>query len=252
MKSSLLLFIFLPALINGHGCKGCVPLDMLTFDKMVNSFQFSLVKFDTAHPYGDKHEQFSFLAVDASPVENLLVGDVGIKDYGEPENVDLAERFAIRKNEWPAVLLFRRDSDGSLEHFRYRGHQFTSEAIKSFIKQHTGIVMAVSGTHEEFETLADQVFKVKEKKWPEILQQMKEKAGNITEPEEKKKADEYVNTMSNLMDKGQLWLKNEIQSTKQQMNAGHVKELERKRLRDKYNILKTFGSHAPPRIRDEL
>ena len=70
--------------------------DVLTFDKMVNAFPVSLVKFDVAYPYGDKHEEFSIISEEAAELPNMFIGEVGIKDYGDkvilPHN---AHRFIL-------------------------------------------------------------------------------------------------------------------------------------------------------------
>ncbi len=91
-------------------CKGCTPLDNLSFDKLVNKFKVSMVKFDVAYPYGDKHEEFGKFAADAAEVDDLFVGEVGIKDYGEKENSDLGARFgATDKEDYPIVFMFIQD-----------------------------------------------------------------------------------------------------------------------------------------------
>ncbi len=253
MKSLVIAtLVSLPALIKAHGCKGCVPLDILSFDKVIKSFEYSLVKFDTSYPYGEKHEQYSVLAVDASTVNNLLVAEVGIKDYGELNNVELGERFDIKKDDYPAVVLFKRYEDGTLEHIRYRGEEFSSEALKSFLRQHTGLVMALSGCLEEFDKLADQIFEVKEKQWPEILTAMKAKADSVTEPENKKKADMYVKIMNKMIVEGKVFIKNEMERTKKMVEVSDVKESQKKKLKEKLNVLRSFTREAAPRIRDEL
>ena len=56
---------------------------MLTFDKMVNAFPVSLVKFDVAYPYGDKHDEFAKISEEAAELPNMFIGEVGIKDYGD-------------------------------------------------------------------------------------------------------------------------------------------------------------------------
>ena len=81
-------------------CKGCTPLDNLSFDKLLSKFKVSIVKFDVAYPYGDKHEEFGKFSLAAAEVEDLFVGEVGIKDYGDKDNADLAERFGVKK--WPS------------------------------------------------------------------------------------------------------------------------------------------------------
>ena len=54
----LTLFIF--GLASGNHCKGCTPLDSLTFDKMLNHFRVSLIKIDVPYPYGEKQVHFYF------------------------------------------------------------------------------------------------------------------------------------------------------------------------------------------------
>jgi len=73
-------------------CKGCTPLDELTFDKMVNNFPASIIKFDVAYPYGEKHDEFAKISVDAAERRDLFVGEVGIKDYGDKDNEELGTR----------------------------------------------------------------------------------------------------------------------------------------------------------------
>ena len=102
-------------------CKGCTPLDTLSFDKLLSKFKVSVVKFDVAYPYGDKHEEFSKFSKSAAEVEDLFVGEVGIKDYGDKDNADLAERFNIIKEDYPVVILFIIDSGSGkiADHHRY-------------------------------------------------------------------------------------------------------------------------------------
>ena len=100
-------------------CKGCTPLDALSFDKLLSKFKVSLVKFDVAYPYGDKHEEFGKFSQSASEIEDLFVGEVGIKDYGDKDNADLADRFNVKKDDYPVVILFVRNKDsGKLSDFR--------------------------------------------------------------------------------------------------------------------------------------
>jgi len=68
-------------------CTGCVDLDELNFQKTVDRFPFSIVKFDIAFPYGEKHEAFAAFAKSAHrATKDLLIATVGIKDYGDLEN----------------------------------------------------------------------------------------------------------------------------------------------------------------------
>ena len=84
----------------GMNCKGCTPLDEVTFDKMLRNFPVSVVKFDTAYPYGDKHEEFAKVALDGSSMDDVLIGEVGIKDYGDKDNEELGTRYAGRPGSY--------------------------------------------------------------------------------------------------------------------------------------------------------
>ena len=53
------------------------------------------MKFDVAYPYGEQHTQFSKLAEVTRGMNNILVAEVAVKDYGDKENQDLADRFVL-------------------------------------------------------------------------------------------------------------------------------------------------------------
>merc|ERR1719336_57271 len=107
-----LFFVFLLEDVDATNCAGCTPLDILSFDKIIHKFSASLVKFDVAYPYGDQHDEFAKVAKDAADVADLFVGEVGVKDYAEKDNQELADRFEVGKDDYPAVFLFVKNKDG--------------------------------------------------------------------------------------------------------------------------------------------
>jgi len=156
MTHLLLLMAFF-----GHSlainCKGCTPLDSLSFDKLLNKFKVSLIKFDVAYPYGDKHEEFAKFSQDAVDIEDLFVGEVGIKDYGDKDNADLGERYDVKKDDYPVVILFMKDEKtGKMTDYRF-GDEFKVDNLKNFVRQRTGIYMALPGCMEDFDNLADKL-----------------------------------------------------------------------------------------------
>ena len=112
----LVLLAGLAGLATATNCKGCTPLDEATFDKIVNKFRASLVKFDVAFPYGDKQDQFAKVAESVADVPDLLAAEVGIKDYGDKDNEGLAKMFNVVKDDYPAVILFVKDGDERKEY----------------------------------------------------------------------------------------------------------------------------------------
>jgi endoplasmic reticulum protein 29 len=61
------------------------------------------------------------VATDAAEIPELLVGEVGIKDYGEKENDDLAKRFNVAKDDFPVAVLFVYGKDGKRQEYRFDG-----------------------------------------------------------------------------------------------------------------------------------
>lgn len=92
----------------------CISISI--FFQVVSKFKASVVKFDVAYPYGDKHDQFGKLSALLTSNPNILVAEVGVKDYGDKENVNLAEKYKVVKEDYPVLFLFK---DGTPEPIRY-------------------------------------------------------------------------------------------------------------------------------------
>lgn len=88
-------------------CEGCLELDEITFEKILAKFSTVLVKFDIAFPYGKKHDEYAKFAKEINQMgyEDLIVSVVGIKNYGQTINNNLAERFDI-DDQLPKIKLF--------------------------------------------------------------------------------------------------------------------------------------------------
>ncbi|XP_052900857.1 protein windbeutel [Anopheles moucheti] len=137
---------------NAWTARGCVDLDSSTFDKVTSKFRYSLVKFDTAFPYGDKHEAFTNLALaTVEATDDLLFALVGIKDYGEQDNADLGKRFNIPK-EYPVIKLFMGDSKEPIDF--PLGEEMTSENLRKFLKRNTDLYIGLPGCVQALDELA--------------------------------------------------------------------------------------------------
>merc|ERR1719499_347239 len=84
---------------HGQVLEGLLALDKVSFDKIVTKFDYSLIKFDVGYPTGDKHKNFGKVALQISEVDNLFMGEVRIKDYGDKANADMADRFNVDKDK---------------------------------------------------------------------------------------------------------------------------------------------------------
>lgn len=138
MPSKKLFVIFLSFLINcllnsscGLVCKGCLELDEFTFDKILVKFSTVLVKFDIAFPYGKTHDEYAKFTKEINKMnyEDFIVSVVGIKNYGDLTNNNLAERFYIN-NRLPEIKLFTNGN--ALKWIDFPKGIKTSHAICSF------------------------------------------------------------------------------------------------------------------------
>ena len=62
IKVIVLLLLSILSFSRSQVIEGLLALDKLSFDKIVQRFEYSLVKFDVGFPTGDKHNNFGQLA----------------------------------------------------------------------------------------------------------------------------------------------------------------------------------------------
>jgi len=61
-------------------------------------------------------------------------------EYGDKENADLADRFNIKKDDWPEYRLFLQ---GKSEPIAYTGNKERADDIQKFIVQESGKLSCV-------------------------------------------------------------------------------------------------------------
>ncbi len=251
MPTASLLIILawaLPSFSLALNCKGCVPLDTLSFDKMVSSFPFSIIKFDVAYPYGDKHEEFAKVAVDGAEVKELFVGEVGIKDYGDKDNEDLGKRFDIKKEEYPAVMVFIRKKEGEPEAHRFAG-EFNSESLKSFLRQHTGVYLPLQGCLEMFDRFADRLLEAKGDERALVVKEAETAAKELRD-KKKKRAELYLKIMKKILNDDDFIAKETVRTKK--LLQGKLTDAKKTELQEKINVLTSFSKQPEKTSRDEL
>lgn len=153
----LTLFAFISVIVGASSatavCKGCVSIDEFSFEKILPRFEVTLLKFDDSYPFGEKHNTFTKVAADITENKNIIVGQVGIKYYGEKDNQEFAEGYGIKsKEDLPVLKLFVQGED---EPFTYtKSMPWTEEDIKKFVRDHTNIYLGLPGCLETFDKLA--------------------------------------------------------------------------------------------------
>ena len=123
---------------------------------MISKFKAAVVKFDVAFPYGEKHEEFGKVATDTKDSTDLLVAEIGVKDFGNKDNSDLAQRYDIKKEDFPAVLLFIQGQSKPSRFTTDKDEDFTAENIKRFIKSKSGVYLGLPGCVEQLDRIAEE------------------------------------------------------------------------------------------------
>jgi hypothetical protein len=89
------------------------------------------VRFDKEYSYGDEHDAWKDFAgkVGGSSAE-MLVGDVGVSEYGDKDNSDISDRYSIKSDDFPQYRLCARRAP---------------QHIRSLTSCRAGVVHAVCG-----------------------------------------------------------------------------------------------------------
>ncbi|KAG8233421.1 hypothetical protein J437_LFUL013415 [Ladona fulva] len=226
-------------------CKGCVPLDSYTFDKIIAKFKASVIKFDVAYPYGPKHDEYAKVSESAFTIPDLLVGEVGVKDYGDQENSDLAERYKVSKEDFPVIKLF---VEGKTDPFTFSpatSEEFTADNIKKFIRSTSGIYIGLPGCLEDFDRLVTTfVAETDEKLKRKVLREAEDLWDKAKGKSEQRAAETYVKLMRKMLEKGPDFVDTEVKRV-EGIIKGKVSKEKKEEMQYRINILQSFR-------RDEL
>jgi endoplasmic reticulum protein 29 len=229
--------------------KGALALDSITFDKILPKFRATLVKFDTSYPYGEKQDEFVKVANDLKSTPDILLAEVGVRDYGEKENQDLADRYGVKKDDFPALKLFL---NGKVDNpITYTDKDFKADNIKNFLKQKSGIKILLEGCLEQFDAIAEKFGSesASKEQLNKLLTDAKTKANGLTKENEKKSANIYVKIMEKVIERGVIFFESEKERVKNIL-SGKVSDAKKKELQGRLNIIESFI--LPKAEKDEL
>jgi ERp29, N-terminal domain len=87
-------------------------------------------------------------------VNDLLIAEVGIKDYGDFDNQEIATKFKVKKEDFPVLKLFIQGKDEPID---YGQKDFDADAIKKFIRSSSNVYIGLPGCLENFDGIASKV-----------------------------------------------------------------------------------------------
>lgn len=208
------------------------------FLQVTSKFKASVIKFDVAYPYGAKHDEFAKVAEDTHMIPDLLVGEVGVKDYGEKENSDLAEKYKVNKDDFPVVKLFVSGKDDPIT---FTNEDFTADNIKKFIRSNTNIYIGLPGCLQQFDNLAASFSKAKDKDSKKSLLRDAEDLWDKTSGRaDQQKAETYVKTMRKALEKGDEFIDAEMKRV-QNLAKGKLSKDKKQEMQYRINILQSFA-----------
>ncbi|XP_020291958.1 endoplasmic reticulum resident protein 29 isoform X2 [Pseudomyrmex gracilis] len=212
---------------------------------MISKFKAVLVKFDVAFPYGGKHEQYGTLAADTKDSQDLLIAIVGVKDFGNKENSDLAQRYNIKKEDFPVVLLFVQGKSEPVRFITEKDSDFTGENLKRFIRSNTNVYLGLPGCVEKLDKLAEEFKVAEEQERQKILK--KARIFEETLPEQQQEAAKiYIKTMEKILERGNVFVQTEETRIQGLLYRGKLSDQNKRAIEERRNILQSFS------IRDEL
>ncbi|XP_034827637.1 protein windbeutel [Maniola hyperantus] len=239
MLAYLLCCFILLAIPSSHivlANSGSVELNEYSFDKIVNKFDATLVKFDVAFPFGDKHDAFVALAKEAKDVHELLFAEVGVKDYGERENEALAKKYGATKDNFPGVKLFLKGKSEPITFDDTKG--FTSDHLRNFVRDNSGIYLSLPGCIKDLDILAIR-FQGSAKEDREKVLKQTEDAVEKLDSKDAATGKIYKTIMQKVLEKGDEFIAAEIKRVNKLL-SGKVSDEKKKELASRINILQSF------------
>ncbi|XP_013403746.1 endoplasmic reticulum resident protein 29 [Lingula anatina] len=239
-----LLILSLSPAVNGELVKGSVQLNSGVFDKILSKQKAALVKFDETFPYGEKQDEFKKVAESSISQPDLLVAEVQVSDYGEKENSDLAERFNVKKEDFPVYKIFLNGK----EQKTYTGSTTDSDAIRTFIMKESGLWLGLPACIEEFDKLVKELYEAgtAEQKL-DVIKKAQKASEKVTDAQQNSAAI-YIKTMQKIVEKGEDFVQSEMKRV-EKLAEGKISDNKKQQLKDRLQILTSFQI---VRERDEL
>jgi len=227
----------------GLHVKGSMELDAWTFDKVVGGASPVLVKFDKDYAYGDKEDAFKEVCKRVGESgANVHIGVVGVQEYGDKMNADLAKRFGVSKDDFPEYYLFKA---GSSEPIKFNG-EVKPDEITRFLKTEAGLYVALPGCVKEFDELAALFMKDTENRATHkaAAEAAVQKLTNAGEVESGKY---YAMVMKKILDKGDSFAMTEIDRLTKMVGGASITEDRKVLFQKRLNILPSFKEGSKPK-----
>merc|ERR1719221_2274153 len=226
-RSSLLLLVALSAPALAYTERGILKLDNTTFDRIIDGTRGVFVRFDKEYSYGDDHDAWKdYAKTVGQSAADLLSCDVGVSEYGDKDNSDLAKRFGIKTDDFPQFRLWKKGSSSTDEPIKYDGPKKSADFLR-FVQEKAnawiglpGQVKALAGGADAADTIA--------------------KAEAVAAASDKDTAKFYVKAMQKLA-KDKDYVTKETERLKKMIEDGSVKADKKEQFGRRLNVISSFA-----------
>lgn len=190
------------------------------------------VRFDKEYSYGDEHDAFKgFAAKVGGSGADLLVCDVGVSEYGDKDNSDLAERYSIKTEDFPQYRLWKK---GSKEPIVFKGDK-KEDGFLRFAQTEADVWVGLPGQLKDFDALAKAFASDK----AGALKKAETAAKGVGE-KDADSAKYYVKVMTKASEKADFVTK-ETERLQKMTEDGSVKSTKKEQFGRRLNILSSFA-----------
>merc|ERR1712196_52312 len=215
--------------------KGSMELDAWTFDKVIGGDRPVLVKFDQDHAYGDKEDAFKEVCKRLGESgADILVGVVGVQEYGDKLNEDMAERFQVKKDDFPVYKLFLKGSSTPID---FKG-EVNADELTRFVKTEAAVYIALPGCLQEFDAMA-RTFATDPSSRAATKLAAESAAQALTKENDAASGKYYALVMKKILEKGDGFVDSELTRLKKVM-AGSIAPEKKALFEKRLNILPSF------------
>jgi len=220
--------------------KGAIDLDSLTFDKLVGKGTSVLVKFDKDYAYGEKEDAFKDLAAKVSAgSSDVLIASVGVQEYGDKLNEDLAERFAVSKESFPHYKLF--SADGKSDPLDFKGEVRFDDLVRFLKSNVPNFYLALPGCIRELDKLAAEFMSTAGGGRNLKRQEAEQFVAKLETKPEQDSGKFYVLVMKKVTDKGDGFIESEIKRLNGMLESSSITEERKDLFKKRLNILPSFS-----------
>merc|ERR1712113_581526 len=234
MSRLLLLICAYVAPVLGYSERGILKLDNTTFDRIIDGSRGVFVRFDKEYSYGEEHDAWKAYAkmVGESAAE-LLSCDVGVSEYGDKDNSDLAERFGIKTDDFPQFRLWKKGSSSTDEPIKYDGPKKSADFLR-FVQEKANAWIGLPGQVKELDELAKELLGGGDA--AAIIAKAEKAAAESGE----ETAKYYVKAMQKYS-KDKEFIKKETARLTKMMDDGSVKSTKKEQFGRRLNVLNSFS-----------